>query len=229
MKFALVNGTRQEAQPGLSGACVGCGQTMIAKCGEVRVWHWGHKGRLLCDPWWENETEWHRAWKDQFPTDWQEFVHRAEDGERHIADVKTPDGWVIEFQHSHLDPEERRSRDAFYPNLVWVVDATRRKRDEKQIAKAFSSAVRLFAKPPILRVRTAECAFFLEWADSPSPVFFDFGSERPLLWFIVGRADGPAYVALVPRTNFVEMHRRATQTTRTFDEPVKEYRGLVAE
>ena len=51
------------------------------------------KGRRFCDPWWENETEWHRAWKDQFPADWQEIVHHAEDGEKHIADVKT-DRWL---------------------------------------------------------------------------------------------------------------------------------------
>jgi hypothetical protein len=50
----------------------------------------------------ENETEWHRAWKDQFPPEWQEIVHLAGDGERHIADVKTGDGWVIEFQHSYI-------------------------------------------------------------------------------------------------------------------------------
>ena len=70
---------------------------MVARCGEVRVRHWAHKGRRLCDPWWENETEWHRAWKDQFPADWQEVVCYAEDGERHIADVKTHAGWVIEL------------------------------------------------------------------------------------------------------------------------------------
>jgi len=46
--------------------------------------------------------------KDQFPADWQEHVQHAETGERHIADVKTSRGWVIEFQHSYLKPEERR-------------------------------------------------------------------------------------------------------------------------
>jgi hypothetical protein len=41
---------------------------------------------------------------------WQEIVHRSDSGEKHIADVKTDHGWVIEFQHSYLNPEERRSR-----------------------------------------------------------------------------------------------------------------------
>jgi len=43
-------------------------------------------------------------------------VHRAEDGEKHIADVKTYHGRVIEFQHSYLKPVERRSRQAVVDN-----------------------------------------------------------------------------------------------------------------
>ena len=105
MKFALINGQRQEAKPNLSGECLACGQPMIAKCGEVKIWHWAHKGRCTCDPWWENETEWHRTWKGLFPESWQEVIHQADDGERHIADVKTDRGWVIEFQHSFIKPE----------------------------------------------------------------------------------------------------------------------------
>lgn len=46
-----------------------------------------------------------------------------ESGEKHIADVKTDSGWVLEFQHSNINPKERLSRNSFYPKLVWVVDA----------------------------------------------------------------------------------------------------------
>jgi competence protein CoiA len=77
---------------------------MVAKCGEVRAPHWAHRSRRECDHWWEPETEWHRAWKNAFPEEWQEIVHWAEDGEKHIADVKTGRGWVIEFQHSYFAP-----------------------------------------------------------------------------------------------------------------------------
>jgi len=55
---------------------------MVAKCGEVRIWHWAPHRSRLCDPWWENETEWHRNWKEQFPVNWQEVVHQAVSGER---------------------------------------------------------------------------------------------------------------------------------------------------
>jgi competence protein CoiA len=114
MRFALVNKQRHEAQPKLLGICPVCGHPMVSKCGKVKVWHWAHKASGACDPWWENETEWHRAWKSLFPDHWQEVIQHSADGEKHIADVRTERGWVIEFQHSRIKPEERRSRNAFY-------------------------------------------------------------------------------------------------------------------
>lgn len=124
MRFANIDGQRVEATPGQSGHCPSCGKVIIAKCGTRVIWHWAHKG-VRCDGWWEPETAWHRAWKEEFPTEWQEFVCEGDGGERHIADVFTPHGLVIEFQHLRLPPEERAAREAFYPNLVWVVDGTR--------------------------------------------------------------------------------------------------------
>src|SRR5262245_42422949 len=213
MKFGLVNGQRQEAQPDLSGKCPICDHPMVAKCGEVRTWHWAHRGRSHCDTWWENETEWHRHWKGQFPVDWQEVVHRAETGEKHIADVKTDRGWVIEFQHSPLKPEERRSREDFYPKLIWVVDATRRKRDGKQFFEALNNGARIPGELLIVQVRSDECALLREWAGSPVPIFFDFGSEQVLSWLIAGRPNGWAYVGPVSRANFIEMHRGGVTQT----------------
>lgn len=229
MKFAVVNGRRQEAQRGLSGECPSCGHPTVAKCGEVRMSHWAHKGSHVCDPWWENESEWHRAWKGQFPVEWQEVIHPAENGIKHIADVKTELGWVIEFQRSYIKPEERRSRDSFYPKLVWVVDGTRRKRDGKQMLEAVNHGARLHANLPIVRVRSDECALLQEWAGSRAPTFFDFG-DQALLLLIAGRPDGPAYVGPFSRASFIEMHRGgATQTGREFEELVNGFRGLVAD
>ncbi len=118
MKYAQSKGERLEAKPGLQGECLGCGRPAVAKCGDIKIWHWAHRGKRECDPWWENETEWHRKWKENFPMEWQEVIHTAENGERHIADVKTEQGWVLEFQHSHLDPQERQSRDNYYKKIV---------------------------------------------------------------------------------------------------------------
>src|SRR6267142_346180 len=109
----------------LQAACPVCGTAMIAKCGDIKVRHWAHLGRRTCDHWWEPETVWHRDWKNHFPLSWQERIHSSENGEKHIADVKTGRGVVLEFQHSFLHSNERESREKFYPKLVWVVDALR--------------------------------------------------------------------------------------------------------
>lgn len=135
MKFAIVNGERVTARPKLIGECPGCGSPMVSKCGDINVHHWAHQGKRKCDHWWENETEWHRHWKNQFPDSWQEIVHRADDGEKHISDVKTDFGWILEFQHSFLKVDERNSRNDFYENLIWIVDGLRRKRDLQQFER----------------------------------------------------------------------------------------------
>jgi competence protein CoiA len=226
MKFALVNGQRQEAQPSLSGECPVCGSPMIARCGEVRLWHWAHRGRRPCDPWWENETEWHRAWKNLFPVGWQEFVQHDGDGERHIADVRTDDGWVIEFQHSYIKPEERRSREAFYQKLVWVVDGLRRQTDGAQFRKAWDEGRPVGGNSLVRRAFSDACRLLREWAGSPAPAFFDFGEGQNLGWLLAKSPDGPVYVAPFPRAMFVGIHRGTA--TQNFDSFVEELPELVA-
>lgn len=226
MKFATVNGQRQAAEPSLAGRCPACDLPVVAKCGEIKIWHWAHQGRRVCDSWWENETEWHRVWKGRFPDDWQEVVHRAETGERHIADVKTERDWVIEFQHSYLKPEERRARDAYYPKLIWVVDATRRKRDKVQLLNAWNEGVSVGGS--VRSVFADSCALLREWSSDGSPVFFDIG-EPQLCWFLAN-TDRAAYVAAFPRDQFVESHRgRATETAGAFDGFVEDVPKLVGQ
>ena len=57
-----------------------------------------------------------------FPESYREISHVAPDGEIHRADIKTPNGIVIEVQHSSMSDAERISREAFYQNMVWIVD-----------------------------------------------------------------------------------------------------------
>lgn len=122
MKYALVDSLRHKAFPGGIGNCPTCGAAMIAKCGPRIMHHWAHADRRNCDLWWENETPWHREWKALFPDDCQEISHIADNGEIHRADIKTPTGIVIEVQHSSMTDAERESREAFYSNLVWILD-----------------------------------------------------------------------------------------------------------
>jgi competence protein CoiA len=124
MQYALVNDARQQAIKGGKGKCPICSADTIAKCGSRVVHHWAHALRQDCDPWWENETRWHRAWKNLFPAECREIPHIAGNGEIHLADVKTAAGIVIEFQHSAITDEERLARELFYGNLVWVIDGS---------------------------------------------------------------------------------------------------------
>ena len=122
MQYALVDGHRHEARTGVRGNCPDCGSGMVAKCGPRVLHHWAHASRKNCDPWWENETDWHREWKSHFPEECREVSHTARDGEVHRADIKTRTGIVIEVQHSTMSDEERESRESFYGNLIWILD-----------------------------------------------------------------------------------------------------------
>jgi len=113
--------------------------------------------------------------KELFPAHWQEVVHEAENGEKHIADVKTDQGWVIEFQHSYIKLEERRSRDTFYPKLVWVVDGARRKRDRTQFLNALKEGMQVGGNSLFRRAFSDKCILLREWEESHAPIFFDFG------------------------------------------------------
>lgn len=71
----------------------------------------------------KGETAWHSDWKKVFPESYREkvFLNRTL-GYYHRADVFTPCDTAIEFQNSPISVNELRSREAFYPNLVWVVN-----------------------------------------------------------------------------------------------------------
>lgn len=120
-RVANIDGIGMPPSPHAKGLCPGCGAKMVAKTGRVTP-HWAHAVARDWDPWWENETDWHRGWKAAFPEAWREKGHVADDGEIHRADVETPTGLVLEFQHSDLSDGERLSREVFYDELVWVLD-----------------------------------------------------------------------------------------------------------
>lgn len=183
MHFALINNNRVEAQPQLQGLCSCCSKPVIAKCGTQKIWHWAHKSKTDCDNWWESETEWHRTWKNNYPADWQEISLLDErTDEKHIADVRTVHNLVIEFQHSHIDPEERTLREQFYKNMVWVVDGTRLKRDYPRFLKGKKNCFEntIFYNtdnPKIFRVDLIDWCFPSAWLESSVPVIFDFRGD----------------------------------------------------
>lgn len=218
LQFAFSNGHRIEAAPGLTAECPQCSKPVIAKCGPIRVWHWAHRGERTCDPWWENQTPWHRAWKAQFPQKCREVIARDEIGGKHIADVKLPHGLCIEFQHSHLRPEERAAREKFYgANLVWVVDGTRLKRDQPRFEQG-RQEFRRIGKRPIFLVSFPDECFPQDWLDCQALVFFDFRGNAETsavdakLWGLLpGRADDYAVVVAMEHREFVNAAQRRAE------------------
>jgi len=221
MRYALVDGVRQEAtQSKLRGTCPSCEQVVVAKCGQLKIWHWAHKGTRNCDPWWEPETPWHRGWKAHFPAEWHEAILSSMSGEKHRADVRNGAGLVIEFQHSAITPQERMAREAFYEHLIWVVDGTRLKNDIPRFERG-SRDLRATIRTGCFMTHFPEECFPRSWIGCSKPVFFDFGghdddqhrrspmSPRGRLWCLLpGRVDGNAVIAKISKAEFLEAAHR---------------------
>lgn len=210
MKLSVVHGERREPEKGLIGECIGCGEPMIPKCGSIKIWHWAHKSKCDCDHWWENETEWHRAWKNHFPKENQEIRHKDEStGEWHIADVKTKYDRILEFQHSFLNPFERQSRNKFYGDkLVWIVDGLKRQKDKTQFDLFLKYAMPISQNSHLLKLHPfiEECTLLKDWSECDVPIFFDFGPEFPL-WCLLPKSSKNNYYAFeYSRHNFILLH-----------------------
>ena len=174
MKFALVNNARTEAIKGVKGYCPFCGSELIPRCGSIKIHHWAHKSKLNCDHYWETETLWHRFWKNNYPSEWQEKIFFDDQtGEKHIADVFTDYNLVLEFQHSHIDPQERIARERFYKNMTWVIDGTRLKRDYPRFLKEVLNFCPFDKSDTFFVDNPAKC-FPSTWLGSTVPVVFDF-------------------------------------------------------
>ena len=182
-RFAIVENQRMQPAPKLRGQCPLCGDEMLAKCGAVKIWHWSHKSRLSCDPWWENETDWHRGWKAHFPPEWQETVlFDSTTGEKHIADVQTSYGLTIEFQHSVMHPDELKAREAFYKNIIWIVDGNRGELDKSYFN--LSRGGRIASNPRAHGFRWwGKSRLFANWSEAVANVYIDFGEE--VVWRLV--------------------------------------------
>jgi competence CoiA-like predicted nuclease len=129
---ALVKGVLTESKKGEKGICPFCNGEMIAKCGDLRIWHWAHKF-AECDTWQGGkETEWHLKWKRKVGLEFSE-KRIEKDGIFHIADILIPgrngrNDLIIELQNSPLAKEDILKREAFYgKGLIWVLNGTEHK------------------------------------------------------------------------------------------------------
>ena len=110
--------------------CSLCEREVIRKIGNGgRRPHFAHKASIegdSCDGWHYDMTDWHMNWQEKFPVKCQEVIVEH-DGKKHRADVLIEEQrLVIEFQHSHLSPEEYSDRNKFYKScgyhIVWLFD-----------------------------------------------------------------------------------------------------------
>lgn len=188
---------RAVATPGAKGECPACGGELIAKCGEIVMWHWAHVS-ADCDSWAEPETEWHIKWKECFPLECREVTVGS-----HRADVMVG-AHAIEFQHSPISANEIRQRENHYGSLTWVIDGRdfrerfsvrRPKQDESAIKKRY--------------FRHDQGDWIFDWSHAkkswfhadPANVFIDFGhieywdrnSDYPTLFFIEEWSHGGKY------------------------------------
>jgi hypothetical protein len=214
MKYAIVNDEKREAKDGLKGTCPICEVPVRPRCGRIRVPHWYHPPGIF-DHHWEPETEWHRKWKDLFPKECQEVCHRAENGERHLADVKTAHGQVLEFQHSAISEAERTSREAIYGLMCWVVNGLRLKNDRAKFFQAVRSGLVVQANPLTIVVATASSTLLRKWENSQKLVVYDFGELEestdpvpfgaPVLWTSrPGRQIGETVLMPIYRERFID-------------------------
>jgi hypothetical protein len=146
------------------------------------------------------------------PPAWQEVIGHDASGEKHIADVRTEHGLTIEFQHSHLKPEEMSAREQFYGNMVWVVDGLRLVRDLPRFIENFRYLRRV--GQGVYITPFPHEALPRKWLDRRASVIFDFrGSTDPAdhdmnparsLWCLLpGRAHEHAVIVGIAREDFV--------------------------
>lgn len=119
MMYALnqLKTERIEAEPGKKGYCEGCNEKVVAKCGEIKIWHWAHEPNSECPYSTHPETYWHRRWKEYYPINCREVIINNK-----RADIKTDNGLVIELQNSSISSQEIQLREQTYKNMVWIIN-----------------------------------------------------------------------------------------------------------
>ncbi|MCJ8292712.1 MAG: hypothetical protein HRT58_22370 [Crocinitomicaceae bacterium] len=128
MKYALHNGNKTHAKDvssGTKGTDLWYTDYEVVACvGKYRQ-YWKYTGAE--PPYregYENESEWHAAWKEPILDEYCEVI--CGENREHRADLKT-DKYVIEIQKSNLCGFEVLERNRFYKELsknrlVWIVN-----------------------------------------------------------------------------------------------------------
>jgi hypothetical protein len=127
MITALMSGEYAYATAGGRGTCGDCSEPVLAKCGEIVRHHWAHQPGSECVWAGAPETEWHASWKFECTDPARVEVTRG----NHRADAISPSGYVLEFQHSQIDPADVKARERHWRRGAWVADGIEHYADER--------------------------------------------------------------------------------------------------
>lgn len=186
--YAIVNGVRTHISAATRmqhGICPVCGAELVARKGKFRAAHWWHVNGRRCDSWYQPKGPWHRYWQNMFPEDWQEVVlERMVDGQfvRHIADIRTKGGIVVEVQYSPISIESINEREHFYENMLWIVNM-RRVESDLWLETHIKRTEHLIEKNSVRTwvLDDSELMMQQKWCYAHKPVVFDFDGffDRP--------------------------------------------------
>lgn len=233
--YALVDGVRvdiNDACREARGICPLCGAELVAKKGEYNAWHWAHIGRDLCDDWYQPKGPWHRFWQRFFPESLRE-VPVERDGKKHIADIKTINGIVVEVQWSPIAIEEIREREQFYDRMIWIVAAGAGSNNKRLFHFLCDDVDNRRQSPCIWRT---DDVFFerVGWLHCGRPVFVDVDGTQDSpasggdLYYILPNKDGEGiFVAKVRRNDLIDALR--TGMTKNFFLQIKEMKDKYIE
>jgi hypothetical protein len=72
----------------------------------------------------DNLLLWHILWQTTVKVENREVV-KKNNKKTHRADIYIPENnYVIEIQHSHIEPDKIKEREIFYEKMIWIIDGT---------------------------------------------------------------------------------------------------------
>lgn len=128
MRYAIQNGKKvhiKDAEKGSIGQDCWLKDFKLKACKGDYLQYWKYVDeRPILPRGYENETEWHIAWKSLVKDEYCEVICGVNN--EHRADIKTLE-CVIELQYSHISLADAKERTKFYKELtgnriIWIIN-----------------------------------------------------------------------------------------------------------
>lgn len=206
MLFAIFEDKKIEPIPNTHAQCPVCGEKVLSKCGEIKVWHWAHFSGRSCDSWFEPETYWHKNWKLTFGKENSEVKIVKEDC-WHVADILTEEKLVIELQNSPIQKNIIRERENFYGDrMIWLINGEKFKNNFFITDWEDRSHYWSFQHDNC-KHRDGKKKFKWDypkksWEDTQRHIFIDFHSDS-LFWVHIGMGTNMGEGKFVSKQDFI--------------------------